>query len=110
VRFKYQPYLSNRSLKADLEIGMEHCDAIAVTGAGTGIDTEIEKIREFRKIIGNFSLVVAAGMTKETIREKLSIGDAAIVGSTFKDNRKDSGDVSAEHVREFMNEVERCFR
>ena len=110
VRFKYQPYLSNRSLKADLKIGMEHCDAIAVTGAGTGIDTEIEKIREFRKIIGNFSLVVAAGMTKETIREKLSIGDAAIVGSTFKDNRKDSGDVSAEHVREFMNEVERCFR
>ena len=30
---------------------------------------------------------------------------SAIVGSTFKDTRKDTGDVSAEHVKEFMAEV-----
>ncbi len=110
VRFKYQPYLSNRSLLEDLKIGMEHCDAIAVTGAGTGIGTDTEKIRQFRETLSDFPLVVAAGMTKETIKEKLSIGDAAIVGSTFKDTRKDSGDVSREHVLEFMGEVNRCFR
>lgn len=110
VRFKYQPYLSNRSLREDLEIGMKHCDAIAVTGAGTGIDTDTEKIRQFREIIGDFPLVIGAGMTRETIKEKLSIGDAAIVGSTFKDTRKDSGDISAEHVIDFMEEVRRCFR
>ena len=110
VRFKYQPYLSNRSLKEDLEIGMVHCDAIAVTGAGTGVDTDTQKISEFREIMGNFPLVVAAGMTKDTIKEKLSIGDAAIVGSTFKDTRKDTGDVLAAHVEEFMDEVRRCFR
>ena len=110
VRFKYQPYLSNRSLKEDLEIGMMHCDAIAVTGTGTGVDTDTQKISEFREIMGNFPLVVAAGMTKDTIKEKLSIGDAAIVGSTFKDTRKDTGDVLAAHVEEFMDEVRRCFR
>lgn len=110
VRFKYQPYLSNRSLREDLEIGMKHCDAIAVTGSGTGIDTDTQKIKEFRQIIGGFPLVVAAGMTRETVREKLSIGDAAIVGSTFKDTRKDSGDVSAANVMEFMDEVNSCFR
>ena len=110
VRFKYQPYLSNRSLEEDLSIGMQHCDAIAVTGSGTGIVTDTEKIRQFRAIMGAFPLVVAAGMTKETIAEKMSIGDAAIVGSTFKDTRKDTGDVSAAHVREFMDEVRRCFR
>ena len=110
VRFKYQPYLSNRSLAEDLEIGMRYCDAIAVTGAGTGIDTDTEKIRQFREITGEFPLVVAAGMTKETVKEKLSLGDAAIVGSTFKDTRKDSGDVTGANVREFMNEVHRCFR
>jgi len=109
VRFKYQPYLSNRSLSEDLEIGMRHCDAIAVTGTGTGVDTDTEKIRQFREIIGDFPLVVAAGMTKETVKEKLSIGDAAIVGSTFKDTRKDTGDVTAAHVSEFMDEVRRCF-
>lgn len=110
VRFKYQPYLSNRSLQEDLKIGMQHCDAIAVTGAGTGVDTDTQKISEFRAIMGDFPLVVAAGMTKATIKEKLSIGDAAIVGSTFKDTRKDTGDVLAEHVEEFMDEVRRCFR
>ena len=41
----------------------------------------------------------------ETVFEKLSLADAAIVGSTFKDTRKDSGDVCAEHVREFMERV-----
>jgi uncharacterized protein len=110
VRFKYQPYLSKRSLKEDLEIGMRHCDAIAVTGSGTGCDTDTGKITRFREIIGAFPLVVAAGMTKETIKEKLSIGDAAIVGSTFKDTRKDTGDVLAAHVEEFMDEVRSCFR
>lgn len=110
VRFKYQPYLSNRSLEEDLNIAMQHCDAIAVTGAGTGVVTDTEKIRQFRAVAGDFPLVVAAGMTKEAVAEKLSIGDAAIVGSTFKDTRKDSGEVSAEHVREFMDEVRRCFR
>jgi uncharacterized protein len=110
VRFKYQPYLSNRSLIEDLEIGMRHCDAIAVTGVGTGFDTDTQKICQFREIMGDFPLVVAAGMTIETIKEKLSIGDAAIVGSTFKDTRKDTGDVSAAHVLAFMNEVRACFR
>lgn len=110
VRFKYQPYLSNRSLEEDLKIAMQYCDAIAVTGSGTGVVTDTVKIREFRGVVGGFPLVVAAGMTKETVAEKLSIGDAAIVGSTFKDTRKDSGEVSAAHVREFMDEVRRCFR
>ncbi len=107
VRFKYQPYLSNRSLAEDLAIGMQHCDAIAVTGSGTGVDTDTAKISEFRSIIGSFPLVVGAGMTKALVAEKLAIADAAIVGSTFKDTRKDSGEVSAIHVMEFMSVVRR---
>jgi uncharacterized protein len=110
VRFKYQPTLSNRSLEDDLGIGIRHCDAIAVTGAGTGMSTGTEKINQFRDIIHDFPLVVAAGMAKDTVAEKLLVGDAAIVGSTFKDTRKDTGDVSAENVRDFMDEVRRCFR
>ena len=110
VRFKYQPVLSGRSLEDDLLIGIQHCDAIAVTGAGTGMDTDSEKITQFRAVVGAFPLVVAAGMTKETVADKLVIGDAAIVGSTFKDTRQDTGDVYAEHVREFMEEVKRLFR
>ena len=95
VRFKYQPYLSGRSLDA-------HCDAIAVTGAGTGVDTDMQKIHEFRAILGDFPLVIGAGMTVAQVADKLTVADAAIVGSTFKDTRKDAGEVSAAHVQEFM--------
>ena len=105
VRFKYKPVLSGTDLETDLKIGMERCHALAVTGEGTGMDSPTQKIIDFRKIVGDFPLVVAAGMTTDTVFEKLSLADAAIVGSTFKDTRKDTGDVSAEHVKEFMDKV-----
>jgi predicted TIM-barrel enzyme len=110
VRFKYQEYLSGRSLAEDLAIGRRHCDAIAVTGSGTGVDTDSDKIREFRQHLSDFPLVIGAGMTVATIKEKLTLADAAIVGSTFKDTRKDAGEVSQAHVMEFMDVVRREFR
>lgn len=106
VRFKYQPYLSGRSLAHDLALGRQYCDAIAVTGAGTGVDTDMQKIHEFRAILGDFPLVIGAGMTVAQVAAKLAVADAAIVGSTFKDTRKDSGEVSAAHVQEFMAAVD----
>lgn len=106
VRFKYQPYLSGRSLEEDLQIGMDRCDAIVVTGEGTGLETDITKIKEFRRIMGNdFPLVVGAGITADNLKEQLEVADAAIVGSYLKDTFKDDGNVSTENVRHFMAEV-----
>ena len=105
VRFKYQPYLSGRSLADDLVIGRAHCDAIAVTGEGTGVDTDMHKIREFREILGDFPLVIGAGMTVAQVADKLAVADAAIVGSTFKEARQASNEVNATYVREFMAAV-----
>ena len=106
VRFKYQPYLSRRSLIDDLIIGRGHCDAIAVTGEGTGVNTDMQKIREFREILDDFPLVIGAGMTVDQVADKLTIADAAIVGSTFKDERQAANEVNPTYVREFMEAVE----
>ena len=103
VRFKYQPYLSGRSLEEDLKIGMSRCDAIVVTQDATGQETSMEKIKEFRKIIGDFPLVIGAGVTADNCIEQLSVGDAAIVGSYFKDTYKDSGDVDGTHVKKLLD-------
>lgn len=54
VRFKYQPVLSGRSVEEDLRLGMERCDGIVVTGEGTGLNTDIEKIKSFRAVTGSF--------------------------------------------------------
>lgn len=109
VRFKYQPYLSERSLEEDLKIGMSRCDGIVVTGDGTGMETDLDKIKEFRAIIGDdFPLVIGAGLTAENCDTQLAIADAAIIGSYLKDNYKDNGNVSVEHVKHFMGELEKC--
>lgn len=105
VRFKYQPMLSEHSLAEDLKIGMRRCDAIAVTENATGQETSMSKIEEFRAGVGDFPLVIAAGMTKENAGKQLLVGDMAIVGSYFKDTHKDTGDVYLPHVKEFMDVV-----
>lgn len=106
VRFKYQPYLSGRSLKEDLQIGMNRCDAIAVTGLGTGMPTELSKIKEFRDIVEDFPLLVTAGVTLESCRQQLQLADGAIVGSYFKDSYAATGNVCKAHVRELMSIIE----
>ena len=108
VRFKYQPYKSGRTLEEDLFLGMNRCDAIAVTGEGTGMMTDVNKIKSFREIVKDFPLVVAAGVTPESCAEQLLYADAAIVGSYFKENHKCEGNVVPENVRELMKAVMAC--
>ncbi|SDS63039.1 BtpA/SgcQ family protein [Microterricola viridarii] len=100
VRFKYQPYLSGNDLGTDLGLGRERADAIVVTGEGTGMETSLERIREFRGILGEFPLIVGAGITAANCVAQLEDADGAIVGSFLKDTRKDDGDVLAAHVAE----------
>ena len=105
VRFKYQPVRSGRSLEEDLKLGMERCDAIVVTGEGTGISTDLEKIKLFRSVLGDFPLIVGAGMTAETAQEQLAFSDGAIVGSYFKEYGEAQYPVDEERVKEFISNV-----
>lgn len=102
VRFKYQPVRSGRSLADDLALGRCRCDAIVVTGEGTGEPTPVGKVVEFRRILGDFPLIVGAGLTADTIGPSLAIADGAIVGSWFKTGHRDTGEVSGVFVRRFM--------
>jgi len=104
VRFKYQPVRSGRSVEEDLCLGMERCDAIVVTGDGTGMATPMEKVQQFRAAIGDFPLILGAGVTPNSLRETMERCDGAIVGSYFKEGHRDTGDVCEEYVREFMKQ------
>lgn len=108
VRFKYQPYLSGRPLEEDLRAGMRRCDAVVVTGDATGKETDLEKIRTFRRVLGDFPLIIGAGMTPDNAQAQLALADGAIVGSYFKDTYRDTGDVCAAHVRLLMAAVQKA--
>lgn len=102
VRFKYQPYLSGRSLEEDLTLAKERCDAIVVTGDHTGQETDLEKIKEFRKILGEFPMIIGAGLTPDNAKVQMQYADGAIVGSYFKENYKDEGEVDETHVKQMV--------
>lgn len=105
VRFKYHPVLSGRPVEKDLQLGKERCDAVVATGVGTGVETDYYKLLSFRKSLGDFPLVVGAGMTAENCKDQLSIADGAIVGSFFKEDGRAENPVSPSRAREFMSVV-----
>lgn len=100
----YQP-LKGSNLKNDIEIGMKRAEAIVVTGEGTGKETPIDKVAQFKNILGNFPLIVGAGVTTSTVGKYLSLSDGIIVGSAFKPYNNTTSKVNKTLVREFMSEV-----
>ncbi len=105
LRFKYQPVRSGRTLKEDAELALARCDAVVTTGTGTGKECPTEKLSEFRSVLGNFPLIVGAGVTADNVCEKLHFSDGIIIGSWLKHGHFDSGDVCEEYVKQFMDKV-----
>lgn len=105
VRFKYQNVLSGRSVKEDLILGMERCDAIVCTGSGTGVETPIEKIDDFKATVGDFPVIVGAGVTLSSAAETMRRCDGMIVGSWFKYNHNAYNRINEQYVCEFMEAI-----
>ena len=107
---KYYTPIPGSDLKKDLLEGMQRADAIVVTGAGTGKETPLEKIQQFRSVLGNHPLIVGAGLTVENVYPQLSIADGAIVGSYFKKDNLTENQVDRKKVKKFMSKVEEVRR
>lgn len=106
VRFKYQPVNSGRSEAEDLALGAARSDAIVVTGEGTGMVTDLEKIERFRRTLPtDFPLIVGAGVTDENVAAQMRHADGVIVGSFLKHDYRDTGVVDESHVSAFMTAV-----
>lgn len=102
---KFYTPIPGSDLKTDLKLGAQRAEAVVVTGAATGLETPIEKIREFREIIGPHPLVVGAGLTPENAYEQLMLADAAIVGSCLKPYKDTERRVDRTRVRDLMQSV-----
>ena len=101
VRFKYQPVNSGRTLTEDLKIGMRRCDAIVCTGEGTGLATPMEKVEQ---ILGDFPVIIGAGVTNDMVEACRKNSDGVIVGSWFKDNHRAEYSVNEDNVKDFMQQ------
>ena len=83
VGFKYVP-LTGNTLEFDLREGKSRCEAIVTTGDGTGIETPLEKLKQYKSLLGDFPLIVGAGVNLDNVCQQLDIVDGAIIGSYFK--------------------------
>ncbi len=100
VRFKYiKP--TGRALEEDIAEGMSRCEAIVTTGEGTGIETPTKKLMDFRRVMGNFPLVVGAGVNPRNFVNQMKICNAAIIGSYFKDGNTERK-INSIKVRDMM--------
>ena len=104
---KYYEPVDNSVLDIDIKLGLERADAIVVTGAGTGKETPLDKIKLFRQHVGNNPLIIGAGLDAGNVAEQLEFADGAIVGSCFKLHKRTQEIVDRNLVREFMDEVKK---
>jgi uncharacterized protein len=77
---KYYTPVAGSNLENDIKTGMRRAEAIVVTGAGTGKETPIEKIMEFKRIAGHDRVIIGAGLTANNAYEQLKNAGGAIVG------------------------------
>jgi len=108
VWFKYYTPVEGSNLENDLLEGAKRAEAIVVTGEGTGMETDLEKIKKFRQILGpDKPLIVGAGLTPENAYQQLEIADGAIVGSYLKTDGKTQNPIHSGRVRTLMEVVNR---
>jgi predicted TIM-barrel enzyme len=104
---KYYSPVKGSILRDDIEQGMTLADAIVVTGQGTGKETPLDKIKEFKTILAGHPLIIGAGLDASNVAEQLPFADGAIVGSCFKPYKRTLEMIDKNLVREFMNEVKK---
>lgn len=104
IAFKYTKQTGN-PLNVDLEEGKSRCDVIVTTGSGTGIETPIEKLKEFKKLLGNFPLIVGAGVNLNNVYEQLKVTNGAIIGSYFKPDKNTRMPIDRQRVRNLITIV-----
>lgn len=80
-------------------------DALCVSGASAGSETNTDLISEVRSVAGNVPVFCNTGFNAKTAKEKLDVSDGACVGTAFKKDGKFENDVDPARVEEIMRIV-----
>lgn len=109
--FKVNPesdvYLADRPLPKITKSMIFHCfpDALCVSGASAGTETDSSLIQQVRDVAGDTPVLCNTGCTAANIKEKLAYSDGACVGTAFKKDGKFQNTVDGDRVKEFMDRV-----
>lgn len=103
VAVKHSAPLAPREL-ADETRDLVHralADAVLVTGAGTGLAADPERLRAVRAAAGGAPVYVASGATEPDLPGLAALCDGVIVGSALRDGGKAGGPIDPDRARRF---------
>lgn len=103
-------YLTDRTVASIAKTTVFNChpDALCVSGATAGTDTDPAVLQEAKSAVGDTVVFANTGCRADTIGGLLSIADGAVVGTYFKYDGKFENQVDVERVRAFMDIVRSC--
>lgn len=101
-------YLANRDIE-DLTKSTVFAtapDALCVSGLTAGASTDSQTLTRVKESAGDVPVIVNTGMKAENAVEQLSIADAAVVGTFFKEDGVFENEADESRVRELMKVVD----
>jgi membrane complex biogenesis BtpA family protein len=107
VAVKHSAPLGERLVADEVDDTVERggADALIASGAGTGKQTPLDRLREIRAAAPGFPLLAGSGVTFDNIVETLAIADGAIVGTSLKRDGVSSNPVELARVRELVRAI-----
>ena len=107
VDVKHSAPLAARPLEDEVDDLIERAlaDAIIVSGAGTGKDTDPEVVRRAKQAAGETPVLVGSGVTPTTVSEFLEHADGFIVGTALKKGGVAANPVDRARVKNLIRAI-----
>jgi uncharacterized protein len=107
VDVKHSAALAPRPLADEIDDTIHRglADGIIISGAGTGKQTDPDKVVDAKGFAGDTPLFVGSGITAATVRQYINYADGFIVGTAFKQDGNPRNAVDLAKVRELMSRL-----
>jgi membrane complex biogenesis BtpA family protein len=83
-------------------------DAVLVTGEGTGRGVDLAKLRRVREAVASAPVLVASGVTVDSLAGLVGLCDGVIVGSTLRAGGVAGGPIDADRASRFADAFRRA--
>lgn len=104
VAVKHSAPLADRPPEDEIEDTLHrgHADAIIVSGAGTGKQTPLERLRQAKRAAGDRLVLTGSGANEDSIGDILAACDGAIIGTSIKHDGRTTAPVDPARARRLI--------